>query len=153
MTVSILDIAPSHESDWRRLWDGYLRFQGVQLPDEVTDFTWERLVGTAPRMRGRIAFRNDEMVGFAISDLHQSSWSASPSCYLEDLFVSEACRGTGVGAALVRDLIDWARDKGCARVYWHTDRGNEVARRLYDRIAPADRMVRYMLDLQAEQAA
>jgi GNAT superfamily N-acetyltransferase len=151
MTVSIVDIAPAHEAAWRRLWDRYLRFYEVRVPAEVTDFTWARMVGTASPMRGRAAVRGDEMIGFTISHLHESSWSASPSCYLEDLFVSEGSRGTGAGAALVDDLVQWARQQGCSRIFWYTDRDNATARRLYDRFTPADRVVRYTLDLRSGQ--
>ena len=40
-----------------------------------------------------------------------------------------------------------AKARGWARLYWHTRQGNETARRLYDKFAGADDLVRYRLIL------
>jgi GNAT superfamily N-acetyltransferase len=98
-------------------------------------------------MIGRIAERNARVVGFSVSVLHESSWTSSPTCYLEDLFVDPTLRGAGLGRALVQDLIDLGRARGWARLYWHTQADNERARRLYDSFVEADTFVRYRVTL------
>ena len=98
-------------------------------------------------MIGRIAEREGCIAGFSVSVLHESSWTSSPSCYLEDLFVDPNVRGAGVGRALVQDLIDLGRARGWARLYWHTQADNERARRLYDLFVEADSFVRYRVTL------
>lgn len=82
-----------------------------------------------------------------MSVLHESSWTSSPVCYLEDLFVDPALRGGGVGRALIQDLIDLGRMRGWSQLYWLTRANNETARRLYDRFVEADSFVRYRLTL------
>jgi ribosomal protein S18 acetylase RimI-like enzyme len=58
-------------------------------------------------------------------------WLAGTDCWLEDLYVSEQARGSGLGAALVRGAIERARERDCRRVELDVDRTNEAAQRLY----------------------
>lgn len=72
---------------------------------------------------------------------------AAPDCYLEDLFLDASVRRRGIGRALMEDLIRICRDKGYARLYWHTDENNATARKLYDQFVTSDGHVRYRLTL------
>jgi GNAT superfamily N-acetyltransferase len=63
-----------------------------------------------------------------------SVWTAALDCWLEDLYVTEAARGRGVGAALVEAALDRARERGCRRVELDTSEANEDALRLYERM-------------------
>ena len=85
------------------------------------------------------------VIGFALCLLHEATWVKEPVCYLEDLFLDEAARGKGIGKALLDDLVEKAKANGWARLYWHTDEGNETARRLYDKYTEADGHVRYRM--------
>jgi GNAT superfamily N-acetyltransferase len=60
-----------------------------------------------------------------------SVWMAAPDCWLEDLFVREAARGSGLGSALIELAIERARARGCRRVELDTSEANKGARRLY----------------------
>ena len=62
-----------------------------------------------------------------------SVWTAAPDCWLEDLYVSAAARGRGIGGALVEAAIERARARGCRRVELDTSEANELALRLYGR--------------------
>lgn len=95
----------------------------------------------------RLAVVADRVAGFAMWHTHLTTWSAAPDCYLEDLFVAEDARGTGLGRALIEDLQGVARALGCGRLYWMTDQNNARARALYDSFAPADGHLRYRLSL------
>jgi ribosomal protein S18 acetylase RimI-like enzyme len=117
------------------------------VPSDVTEHTLRRLLDPTSTLIGRIAEREGRIAGFSISVLHDSTWTASRICYLEDLFVDPTLRGAGVGRALVQDLIDLGRARGWARLYWHTQANNERARRLYDKFVEADNFVRYRLTL------
>lgn len=143
----IRDIRESDAAAWRRLWAGYNEFYATAVPIDVTELTLRRLLDPTSPMIGRIAERNARVVGFSVSVLHESSWTSSPTCYLEDLFVDPTVRGGGLGRALVQDLIDLGRARGWARLYWHTQADNERARRLYDSFVEVDSFVRYRLTL------
>ena len=147
MVLEIKDATLAYEAAWRGLWRGYLTFYGVTLSDEVTDHTWDRMLDPASRLSGRFAMMDGRMVGFAIHHHHASTWVAGDDCYLEDLYLDGSARGNGIGRALIDDLIAISRKKGCKRLYWHTDKGNDTARRLYDHYAREDGHVRYRMPL------
>jgi len=145
--MRVRDIREADAKDWRRLWSGYNDYYEKAVPPEVTAQTLRRLLDPNAPLIGRIAEKDDRIAGFSISVLHESSWSSSSVCYLEDLFVDPDVRGAGVGRALIQDLIDLGRARGWSRLYWHTQTNNERARRLYDSFVAADAFVRYRLTL------
>ena len=147
MTLKIADATSADKTAWQGLWQKYLAFYKVTLLPEVTDLTWARMLDPTSRLSGRFAFVDGIMVGFAIHHHHASTWVAGDDCYLEDLFLKKTARGLGIGRALIDDLIDISRQKGYKRLYWHTDKGNVTARRLYDHFAKEDGHVRYRMPL------
>jgi GNAT superfamily N-acetyltransferase len=66
-----------------------------------------------------------------------------PTCYLQDLFTSEAARGKGVGRALINGVYERARRAGSTRVYWHTHETNVTAQTLYDKVAERSGFIVY----------
>ena len=62
-----------------------------------------------------------------------SVWQAGPECALEDLFVVEDARGSGLGAVLVEAALARARERRCRRVELDVSEANGPARRLYER--------------------
>jgi GNAT superfamily N-acetyltransferase len=133
------------EAAWRELWDGYCAFYEASVPPDVTTATWRRLLDPAEPMEALVAERDGTVVGFANYILHPRTWGVGQACYLEDLFVAPAARGTGAGRALIQALLDRAQADGWDRVYWHTRRDNATARALYDSFTQADDFVRYVV--------
>lgn len=60
-------------------------------------------------------------------------WTATPDCWLEDLYVRDAARRRGVGDALVSLTLDRARTRGARRVELDTWESNDGALALYRR--------------------
>jgi GNAT superfamily N-acetyltransferase len=58
-------------------------------------------------------------------------WWAAQDCLLEDLFVHEDARGTGLGRALVQAVADLARERGCRRIELDANEDNAAALALY----------------------
>jgi len=143
-STMVRDVLASDEGDWQRLWEGYNAFYEAHVPREVTEHTWRRILDPQPTTFCRLAVQDDRLVGFSISILHDSTWTATPNCYLEDLFVEPSSRGKGIGRALIEDLVSLAKTNDWARLYWHT-RDDNPARKLYDEFIKADRFVRYRM--------
>jgi GNAT superfamily N-acetyltransferase len=78
--------------------------------------------------------------------VHASTTSADV-CYLQDLFTLPLARGKGVARALIAEVEHWAREQGCARVYWLTQSSNQTARRLYDQVAENRGFIQYLIQL------
>ena len=66
---------------------------------------------------------------------HRSTWAPKRYCYLEDLFVADSARGSGLGRALIEAVYEKAELAGASRVYWLTHSNNAQARALYDKVA------------------
>jgi ribosomal protein S18 acetylase RimI-like enzyme len=62
-----------------------------------------------------------------------SVWKAAPDAWLEDLFVHESARRSGVGDALVTLALERAIDRGCKRIELDTNEDNAAALALYER--------------------
>jgi GNAT superfamily N-acetyltransferase len=71
--------------------------------------------------------------GVAQLRFRYSIWTATPDCWLEDLFVSEDARGAGLGGALVEAAMARARERGCRRMELDTGEDNAAALSLYAR--------------------
>jgi len=147
VTLEFRDASPADERDFLRLWQGFCDSYGMTLPQEVTAFTWTRLMDPANPLTARLAVLDGTPQGFAIHQHHPSTWVMGDDGYLEDLFVAPEARGKGLGRALIEDLIAIARTKGWRRLYWLTEIENTTARRLYDRFCDTDGHIRYRMSL------
>ena len=78
------------------------------------------------------AWDGDDLVGFATLYWTFSSTQATDIALMNDLYVVEAVRGTGVGRALIEASAEAARARGCAQLEWQTAPDNATAQRLYD---------------------
>jgi ribosomal protein S18 acetylase RimI-like enzyme len=58
-------------------------------------------------------------------------WWSAEDCWLEDLFVEERVRGSGLGRALVEATLERARERGCRRVQLDVNTENAAALALY----------------------
>lgn len=138
-------IEPGDEPVWRLLWRDYLAFYETALPEVVIDTAFARLVDPEVRdYNGLIALRGDVPVGLVHYIFHRHGWHVADVCYLQDLFVTEAARGSGVGQALIEAVYAEADGAGAAFVYWLTQEFNVTARRLYDRVGHATPFIKYV---------
>ncbi|GAA4744728.1 GNAT family N-acetyltransferase [Modestobacter marinus] len=80
------------------------------------------LFGESPALFGHVALAGEgegaEIAGFALWFLNFSTWRGTHGLYLEDLYVSPAHRGTGLGRELLRTLADECVTRGFARLEW-----------------------------------
>ena len=152
--ITIAPLTAADHDDWLALWWAYLEFYETQLSPAQSELTFARLVDASDAVHGAIA--RDERgngVGLVHWLAHPSTWSIGPYCYLEDLFVHPDGRGARTGEALIEHVRTWAAESGCDKVYWLTQRGNDRARRLYDRVATDTGFVHYEIDLAPDGAA
>ena len=83
-------------------------WEGATHPPRLDQSTLERDAFAAdPKLRILVARNSsDENVGFLSYYSNYSSWKGSPGVHIGDLWVSPAYRGQGVGAALLKQVID-----------------------------------------------
>ena len=75
----------------------------------------------------------------------EHTWSLTPACYLQDLFVDPKTRAKGVGKQLIDWLVDEVKAQKWSRLYWATAETNYRARGLYDKYTPHSGFLRYVI--------
>ncbi len=137
-------LAAADYEPWNQLWQAYLRFYRAEVSDEVTAATFRRLCDQSDGLIGLVAADDTGgLLGIAHLVFHPSTWSSDPYCYLEDLFVTPAARGTGTARQLLDAVFAEASRRGAARTYWETQEFNSPARSLYDQVAHRTSFVVY----------
>ena len=145
MSIIIRPITLSDKARWLELFREYVIFYKSKVSDEQFELTWQRIHSDF-NMYGLIAELDGQIVGLAHYIFRPSTWEVEDFCYLEDLFVDPKVRGAGVGRALISELEKIAIAKGSKRLYWTTATDNDVARKLYDKVAITD-FVQYRIFL------
>lgn len=104
-------------------------------PQEVTvslDTFLECGFGERPVWWAYVAGVKGEVVGFALYHIRYSTWKG-PRLYLEDIIITGAWRGKGIGKMLFDKMIEEAREKGLNGVVWQVLDWNKPAINFYEK--------------------
>ena len=145
--LSVRFVVREDYAQWLPLWDGYNAFYGrsgaTALSPEITAMTWARFFDADEPVHGLVAESGGQLLGLTHYLFHRSTTAIEPVCYLQDLFTSNAARGSGIGRALINRVYEQARLAGSSRVYWQTHQTNLTAMQLYDKVAERSGFVVY----------
>ena len=145
--VTIRFVTRDDYAQWLPLWDGYNAFYErsgpTALAPEITAMTWQRFFAAYEPVHALVADAGGTLLGLTHYLFHRSTTAIAPTCYLQDLFTSEAARGKGVGRALINGVYAQAKLVGSPRVYWQTHETNHTAMQLYDKVADKPGFVIY----------
>jgi len=120
------------EEDSREVARLIAAFRDWQGRDEPSDASIEQSVRLLIRdPNTEYLLGGDPPAGVLQLRFRHSVWTGSDDAHLEDLFVDESERGSGLGRALVDEALRRARRRGCARIELDANEANETALRLY----------------------
>ncbi len=129
---------------WGTLWKGYLDYYETELPPEMYDIASNQMLsGNEHEVHWLVAEKDGTLIGLTHYLFHRHGWKVEPVVYLQDLYVSDAARGTGAGRALIEAVYAAADTAGCPTVYWLTQDFNKNGRRLYDRVGQLTPFIKY----------
>jgi ribosomal protein S18 acetylase RimI-like enzyme len=74
----------------------------------------------------------DEPAGVCQVRFRWSVWKSAEDSWLEDLYVREDARRSGLGRALVEAALESARERGCRRIELDVNEDNAPALALYE---------------------
>jgi len=86
--------------------------------------------GPSPVWWAFVAEEDGVVNGFALYYIRYSTWKGQ-RMYLEDILVTEAARGKGIGAQLMEALITEAKEKSFSGIVWQVLTWNEPALNFY----------------------
>ncbi len=78
-----------------------------------------------------VAREGGRVVGMASTLYTVSTAEGGKAAWLEDMVVDPACRGRGIGAALLAHAVVGAREAGCMRITLLSDEDNAQAHAVY----------------------
>ena len=112
------------------------------------------ILGRWPSCEILIARREGRPLGLATFSLLFPAEGVEPQIMMKDLFVTRRARSQGIGEALLKALVRLAVDRGCGRLDWTTDEGNDGAQAFYERLGAKriQQKVYYRLDAGALRA-
>ncbi len=90
--------------------------------------------GPTPRFWALVAEHDHKPAGFALYFTSYSTWRGHHGIRLEDLYVTPALRGQGIGKALLARLAQIAIEQGCPRLEWDVLDWNAPAIAVYERL-------------------
>ena len=98
--------------------------------DHPVDPRWTAEFFADPRHHLAVALDGETVVGMA-SGVRYVHPDKPPELFINEVSVSQPCRGQGLGRRLVDALQGHARTLGCVAAWVLTEPDNAVARRLY----------------------
>jgi GNAT superfamily N-acetyltransferase len=133
------------------LMRGYCDFYEVDPSDDDLLAMSRALIADPDREGTQLIARDEEgrASGFATIFWTWTTLSAARIGVMNDLFVTERARGTGVAEALIAACAEKCREYGAVSLDWTTARDNHRAQRLYERVGAKrdERWVDYSLDV------
>jgi GNAT superfamily N-acetyltransferase len=132
---------PDEAEHVARLLVAFREWWGVDWPSDNAFLAGvERLI-ESPDTEFLLGTPDDDSPPSAVAQLRfrYCIWTAAPDCWLEDLFVTENARRTGLGRAMVEAAIDRAEQRNCRRIELDVDDVNEAGRGLYQALGFAEK--------------
>ena len=87
-----------------------------------------------PSFYALIAEQGSEAVGLCLYFFSYSSWKGRLGVYVQDLYVSDSQRGTGLGRRLIAETARQAGERGAVYLRLSVDQANAAAKSFYSRI-------------------
>ncbi|HEV2528200.1 MAG TPA: GNAT family N-acetyltransferase [Thermomicrobiales bacterium] len=144
-TIRVRPAVASDHAEWDALYAAYGVFYQVTAQDR--DLVWGWIMDADHEVNALVAVGPDDRpIGLAHYRPFARPLAAATGCFLDDLFVSPAARGSGAVQQLLAGLRDIARERGWSVVRWITAEDNYRARAVYDRVATRTRWVTYDME-------
>jgi len=106
---------------------------GAQVQSEDLTRAFEYALRVPDEVRFCVAVRDGKVIGQASLHRAFSTWSARPCGTIEDVYILEQERRSGVATAIFDFLAAEARRRGYCRLRLDVQADNEPARAFYDR--------------------
>ena len=144
MSVTIRPITAQDRPVWEKLFAGYAKFYKVEQTADMRETVFNWLMDPDQTSNALVAENaQGQIIGFTHYRPFVSQLKAITNCFLDDLYVDPAARGSGAAEALINAVSDVARTKGWGVVRWITADDNYRGRGVYDKLATRTMWISY----------
>ena len=147
--TAIANIGENDFDDWRQMFVDFAILHDVSPTPEGVARTWGWLCDPTHPETGLIVRVRDDVVGFVHYRLQPSALLGTQILYLDDLFIAEAHRGSGVADDTMDRLREIAQTHGCSAIRLDTHATNERASRFYERHAKNTNWITYEMTVNS----
>lgn len=133
--MNAFEIRPARPEDMEQVLELIRELAIFEKEPNAVELTRDDLVrdgyGPKPRFNCFVGVSGGSILGMALCYPRYSTWKGLV-IHLEDLIVTEAARGMGLGSALLTAVIRHAREAGAQRVSWEVLDWNDPAIDFYE---------------------
>jgi GNAT superfamily N-acetyltransferase len=135
MKIKIRKAKRSDSKEILKLIHELAKFEKLEPPGKAGQ---KRLIknafGKKPLFDILLAEKDENILAYAFYFYTYSSFLARKTLYLEDIFVTESERRSGIGKELFKELIKIAEKKNCGRMEWCVLDWNTKAIEFYNKL-------------------
>lgn len=128
MECVVRPMASTDRGVWGRLYQAYAAFYDSPQSEDMRDRVWGWLMDPDREVFGLMAETSDGAVGLAHVRTFARPLAAETGLFLDDLFVAEAARGSGVVDAIFDAIRAEARQRGIGKIRWITAEDSKKVR-------------------------
>lgn len=129
-------IRPAQSSDCEAIWHLICELAEYEKLEHQLEgspgLLQEHLFGERRFAEAIVAEVDGMVVGYALFFPSYSTFLTRPGLWLEDIIVTPAMRGQGIGKALLVEVGRIARERNCGRLEWNVLDWNEPAIAFYE---------------------
>lgn len=129
-TSTQIIIRKAVKTDYETLMSLYNQFVGEDRYSKHTGDSFNTVL-TNSSSRIYVAEKNGILIGFATVSFRRVVRYPKPIAELEEIFVHEEYRKTGIGKLLLNTIIIESQKKGCYRLYIESAHSHKVAHLFY----------------------
>ena len=134
-SVTLRDAAPADVAVIHRFIRELAAYEKEPDAVEMTEGQLhDALFGPRPRAEALLAELDGIAQGFAVWFESFNTWTGKPALYVEDVFVTSAARGRGLGAAIFAHLARLTLARGYKRMEWSVLDWNAPAVNFYNKL-------------------
>lgn len=132
---------------WIEHYRNYASAVGDTIDAEIAGRVWSWLLDPNHPLEARLALEAQRVAGFMHFRPFPRTLHGNEACFLDDLWVAETDRGSGLAEQLLAELRVIAAQRGWTHVRWVTARDNSRAQRVYNRVAHDMQLLTYWMNL------
>jgi GNAT superfamily N-acetyltransferase len=135
VTFALRPTVPADIPALHRLLHDFAIYEKLQDRFVITEAELhDALLGAKPALESILVDADGATVGFALWYFFFGTFTGRYSLFVEDIFVTQAYRGHGIGLALFRHMARTAQQRNCIEMKWDVLDWNTPAIDFYRRI-------------------